>query len=36
VSTTAGNDGMTSRYVLVVVVWVVVLLALYGVQEYFS
>jgi len=27
---------MTSRYVLVVVVWVVVLLALYGVQEYFS
>jgi hypothetical protein len=32
----AGNDGMTSRYVGVLVVWVAVLLALYGLQQYFS
>jgi hypothetical protein len=31
-----GNDGMTSRYVGVLVVWVTVLLALYAVQQYFS
>jgi hypothetical protein len=31
-----GNDGMTSRYVGVLVVWVVVLSALYALQEYFS
>jgi hypothetical protein len=36
VSATASNDGMTSRYVRVVVVWVVVLVALYALQEYFS
>jgi hypothetical protein len=36
VSTTAGNDGMTFRYVAVLVVWVVVLVALYGLQQYFS
>jgi hypothetical protein len=31
-----GNDGMTSRYVRVLVLWVLVLAALYAVQEYFS
>jgi hypothetical protein len=36
VSTTGDQAGMTSRYVGVVVVWVVVLLALYAVQQYFS
>jgi hypothetical protein len=39
VSTTTagnGNDGMTSRYVFVIVVWVAVLSALYALQEYFS
>jgi hypothetical protein len=36
VATSAGNDGMTSRYVRVFVVWVVVLSALYALQEYFS
>jgi hypothetical protein len=35
VSTTAG-DGMLSRYIRVLVVWVVVLVALYALQEYFS
>jgi len=30
------RDGMTSRYVGVLVVWVVVLSALYALQEYFS
>jgi hypothetical protein len=32
---TAGN-GMTSRYISVLVVWVAVLAALYALQEYFS
>jgi len=39
VSTTTagnGNDGMTPRYVFVIVVWVAVLSALYVLQEYFS
>jgi hypothetical protein len=37
VSATDGrNDGMTFRYVGVLVVWVVVLLALYAVQQHFS
>jgi len=36
VSTTAGNDGMTFRYVAVLVVWVAVLVALYALQQYFS
>jgi hypothetical protein len=36
VSSPAVNDGMTSRYVLVMVVWVIVLSALYALQEYFS
>ena len=31
-----GDLNMTSRYVSVLVVWVVVLLALYAVQQYFS
>jgi hypothetical protein len=31
-----GEISMTSRYVSVVVVWVVVLTALYLIQEYFS
>jgi hypothetical protein len=35
-STDGRNDGMTSRYVGVLVVWVAVLLALYAVQQYFS
>jgi len=30
------NLDMTSRYVSVLVLWVVVLLALYAVQQYFS
>jgi hypothetical protein len=37
-TTTAGNgnDGMTSRYVRVIVVWLLVLSALYALQDYFS
>jgi hypothetical protein len=31
-----GEKNMTSRYVSVLVVWVVVLSALYAIQEYFS
>jgi hypothetical protein len=34
--TAAGDKSMTSRYVSVLVVWVVVLSALYALQEYFS
>jgi hypothetical protein len=33
---TAGNDGMTSRYLGVLAVWVAVLVALYALQQYFS
>jgi hypothetical protein len=36
VSSTGDQDGMTSRYVGVLVVWVAVLGALYALQQYFS